>query len=56
MTGNPDRIKDLKALFDNLDDDELEPFANQLAASSGPKANRNKLLAGIVAQIIKSNN
>ena len=56
MTGNPDRIKDLKALFDNLDDDELEPFANQLAASSGPKANRNKLLSGIIAQIVKSNN
>jgi len=55
MTGDPDKIKKLKALFGNLDDDELEPFANQLAASSGPKANRNKLLAGIVAQIIKSN-
>jgi hypothetical protein len=56
MTGDPDKIKTLKSLFGNLDDDELEPFANQLAASSGPKANRNKLLSGIVAQIIKSNN
>ena len=56
MTGDPDKIKKLKALFDTLDNDELEPFANQLAASSGPKANRNKLLSGIIAQIVKSNN